>query len=135
LQRRANSIEASISSLNKLAAENPGDLHPLKQAQVYLAQLEAVLALSQSLRTLQGEGDFHAQVTDSEVTLAKAYAKKVRKEVAREELGTTKRGLEVNIDAAHRFITHAIPELSAKQKEQLQAVRMACFSNHAAYCH
>jgi hypothetical protein len=120
--------------LDNLASEHTGGLPPLQQAQVHLAQLEAVLALSQSLRTLQGEGDFHAQVTDSAVTLAKAYAKKVRKEVASEELGSAKQGLEVNIDAAHRFITHAIPELSSNQKEQLKAVRLSRLSNNALWC-
>jgi hypothetical protein len=116
-------MEASVSSLNSLAPDGCESLPPLLQAQMHLAHLEAVLSLSQSLCTLQGEGDFHAQVAASEMTLTEAYRKKVKSAVAKEELAGAKRGLEVNIDAAHRFITHALPELSAKQKEELQSVR------------
>lgn len=52
----------------------------------------------------------------------KVYGKKVRKLESAEYLATHKPALELNIGAANRFISHAIPDLSADQKTALKEV-------------
>jgi hypothetical protein len=55
------------------------------------------------------------------------YGKKVRKLESAEYLATHKPALELNIGAANRFISHAIPDLSADQKTALKEVmRLDC---------
>jgi len=50
------------------------------------------------------------------------YAKKVRKLESAEYLAVNKPALELNIGAANRFISHAIPDLNADQKAALKQV-------------
>ena len=55
-----------------------------------------------------------------------AYEKKVQAAVAKQELGQQKRGMQINIDAAHRFISNALPDLSAQARQDLKQV---CIQN------
>lgn len=59
----------------------------------------------------------------------KFYAKKVRKLESEEYLSTHKPSMEVNVAAANRFITHAIPDLN---KEQKAALRKVCIADKIA---
>lgn len=52
----------------------------------------------------------------------KVYAGKVEKAAAAQWLSTHRPKTQVNLAAANRFITHAIPELSQEQKTALQEV-------------
>lgn len=51
------------------------------------------------------------------------YKRKLSKVQSETILKTTKRKTEINVGAANRFITAAIPELSSEQK---QALRQVC---------
>ena len=51
------------------------------------------------------------------------YGKKVRKLESAEYLAVNKPALELNVGAANRFISHAIPDLSREQKVALKEVR------------
>ena len=50
------------------------------------------------------------------------YKRKLSKVQSETILKTTKRKTEINVQAANRFITAAIPELSADQKQALKQV-------------
>ena len=52
----------------------------------------------------------------------KVYGKKVRKLESAEYLAVNKPALELNVGAANRFISHAIPDLSREQKVALKEV-------------
>lgn len=95
---------------------------PLQQAQVLCTQLRAALALGTCLHTLQGEDIVQTEALKSEQTMLEAYIKKIMASVAKQELGRHKRGMQIDIDAAHRFITHAIPDLSQQAKKDLKQV-------------
>ena len=51
------------------------------------------------------------------------YKRKLSKVQSETILKTTKRKTEINVGAANRFITAAIPELSSEQKQALRQVR------------
>jgi hypothetical protein len=131
-QRCVESLQAAVST-SALEGVTSAELPPLQQAQVKCAQIQAALALGRCLHVLQGEGSEAVDALQSERTMLEAYSKKVKAAVAKQELGHHKRGTEINIDAAHRFITHAIPDLSKQARQELQNVRLAsgamCFGS------
>ena len=51
------------------------------------------------------------------------YLRKVKKVAHEKELKEAQRVTEVNVGAANRFISHALPDLSKAQKRQLREVR------------
>jgi len=111
-------------------------LPPLQQAQMRVAEMEAALALSQCLHTLQGDREAFDAALRAEATVLAAYKTKVNAAVAQQELLQSKRVTEVDIDAAHRFITHAIPELSEKSRADLKQVcRLAWLASVACSWH
>lgn len=52
-----------------------------------------------------------------------AFARKVKKVVAEKELSESRRTLEVDVAVLNRVITHAVPDLSAQQRQALKEVR------------
>lgn len=122
LQRAAAALQACCST-GALAPDGQSDLPPLQQAQAQVAEMEAALALSQCLHTLQGDKEAFDAAIRAELNVLAAYKTKVLAAVAKQELAHSKRTTEVNIDAAHRFITHAIPDLSAQTRAGLKQVR------------
>ncbi|GAB4814187.1 hypothetical protein N2152v2_001233 [Parachlorella kessleri] len=89
-------------------------------AQVYLA-------LAQTLHSLLGLYLKACGVAPEDHDTAKekerleAYRRKVNKVVAEKELSESRRSLEVNVAALNRVITHAVPDLSAGQKQALRS--------------
>ena len=66
------------------------------------------------------------------------YGKKVRKLESAEYLAVNKPALELNVGAANRFISHAIPDLSREQKVALKEVRCiptSCLATHQSHSH
>jgi len=63
------------------------------------------------------------------------YGKKVRKLESAEYLALNKPALELNIGAANRFISHAIPDLSKDQKAALKEVRQDPSQSHRFSMH
>ena len=51
----------------------------------------------------------------------KLYQKKIQKAESAAYVAANKSSTEINIAAANRFITHAIPELTAQQKQAPEA--------------
>ena len=96
---------------------------PLQQAQVHATCMACAVSIGVLLNRMHGGT---SETFAAEQTIIKAYQKKVQKAVAGEELEGLKKKTEINIDAAHRFINHAIPELSQEQKQKL---RQVCLSN------
>ena len=125
LQARAHELQEATVSLSASVECEVEQLPPLQRAQCECARIQAALALASWLHSLHGEASEYVDVLQAERTMLAAYEKKVQAAVAKQELGRKKRGLEINVDAAHRFITHAIPDLSAAQKAELQQVRIA----------
>ena len=114
---------ATSSAAGDAAGVAVEELAPLQQAQVKCAQMRAAIALGSCLHTLQhGSAELATDAFASERTMLEAYDKKVQAAVAKQELGRSKRKHEINIDAAHRFITHAVPDLSAEAKQDLHKV-------------
>lgn len=60
------------------------------------------------------------------------YKRKLSKVQSESILKTTKRKTEINVQAANRFITAAIPELSADQKQALRQVCVQTRYTHVA---
>ena len=56
------------------------------------------------------------------------YRKKVQKVESQKWLSENKRSLAVNVSAANRFISHAIPELTTQQHEALREVAPTSFA-------
>ena len=54
----------------------------------------------------------------------KLYQKKIQKAESAAYVAANKSSTEINIAAANRFITHAIPELTAQQKQALKQVNL-----------
>ena len=106
--------------------DGPAGVPPLQQAQMHIAEMEAASALAQCLHTLQGDRAAFDAAIRGESTVLTAYKAKVQAAVAKDELAHAKRTTEVNIDAAHRFIMHAITDLSAQKREALRQVRLIC---------
>ena len=124
LQARAHELQEAIASLSVSVECEVEQLPPLQRAQCECVCIQAALALASWLHSLHGEASDYVDVLQAERTMLAAYEKKVQAAVAKQELGRKKRGVEINVDAAHRFITHAIPDLSAAQKAELQQVRV-----------
>jgi len=117
-QEAAEALKQNVKALLALSAQSP---HALQDAQIQVALLHAAVAIGGALQTVHGGGADAAEVK-AEHTRAKAYHTKVQKAVAREELKGLRKHTEINIDAAHRFITHAIPELTREQRNGLTQV-------------
>lgn len=94
----------------------------LQKSQVLLCNAHATLALGALLYKLEGCDELTDVMLKSELLMVSAYKQKVQKAVAKEELRTQKKKTEINIDAMHRFIEHAIPDLDEAQKAGLKRV-------------
>lgn len=95
----------------------------LQKSQVLMCNADATLALGALLYKLEGCDELADVMLKSELLMLGAYKQKVQKAVAKEELSMQKKKTEVNIDAMHRFIEHAIPDLDQVQKADLKKVR------------
>ena len=122
-------VQALAKQLSNKAAEHASSceddsLPPLQRAQVRCAQMAAAVELATCLAQLQGEDFEHHDELRTERTMLEAYKKRVQEAVNKQDLGSHKRKLEIDVNAAHRFITHAIPDLSSEAKQELKQVRM-----------
>lgn len=95
----------------------------LQKSQILVCQANSALALGALLYKLEGCDELTHVMLKSELLMVNAYKQKVQKAVAKEELSAQKKKTEINIDAMHRFIEHAIPDLDQDQKAGLKRVR------------
>eukprot|EP00892_Ulva_mutabilis_P003485 jgi/Ulvmu1/1508/UM011_0238.1 len=94
----------------------------LQRSQLLLCQADAAVTLGALLHKLEGCNELTDIMLKSELVMVQAYRQKVQKAVAKDELSTQQKKTEVNVDAMHRFIEHAIPDLDQGQKEGLKRV-------------
>lgn len=132
MQRRIQQLEEATSSLSSDVADGTANLPPLQKAQAMCAEMKAILALGETLHNLEGED---SSALESSKTALAAYEKKVWAAVAKQELGRKKRGMQINIDAAHRFITNALPDLSEQAKSELKQARRRCYASFRSGAH
>ena len=71
-------------------------------------------------------GSWSAEWSNTSLALqahVEKFLRKVKKVAHEKELKEAQRVTEVNVGAANRFISHALPDLSKAQKRQLREVR------------
>ncbi|BDA44251.1 hypothetical protein COCOBI_05-4350 [Coccomyxa sp. Obi] len=104
--------------------DNSAQAVPLTQATEHFLMAQTVSTLYQCYLRLSGEAvedTTHAK----DVERLSIYRKKVEKVESEKWLKEHKRTLEVNVSAANRFISHAIPELTNEQRSALKRARVA----------
>lgn len=119
MQRRIEALQQATSTIDDVCPCGTAALPPLQQAHIVCAQMRAMISLGDTLHTLEGEQSVNL---DASRRIVAAYEKKVQAAVAKQELGQKKRSMQIDIDAAHRFISAAIPDLSAQARQDLQQV-------------
>lgn len=122
-EHRTMCLQAKVEDTEKLlkrysaAAESP-----LHRGQVLLTHIDAALTIGALLHKLDGNEHLTEVAFKAEHTMFQQYTVKVKKAVGRQELSNQRKKTEVNVDAMHRFIEHAIPDLDQDQKHQLKQV-------------
>ena len=120
VQAALDTLEAALAPfVNKTPAEIEANLDATQRARVYgaLSRASAVLfsAYLKSKGTDPSQHPFR-----KELERLKQYNNKVRKLSAADELNKQRRGLELNVDTANRFIAAALnADLTPDQKQQL----------------
>jgi hypothetical protein len=95
---------------------------PLHKSQVLLTHMDAALTIGALLHKLDGSEQLTEVAFKAEHRMFQHYTTKVKRAVGRQELSNQRKKTEVNVDAMHRFIEHAVPDLDAHQKQQLKQV-------------
>jgi hypothetical protein len=136
VQAQLQQLQAALDELDRSIAPGGAEtLPPLQQAQVHLAHLDMAVSLTSCMHGLEGEGALPAAL-EPETRIVEAYRGKMTRALARVELATHRRPMEINIDAAHRFIEHATG-LGQETREKLRKVRMlalcSCLRSGARY--
>lgn len=94
----------------------------LHKSQVLLTHIDAALTIGTLLHKLDGSEQLTEMAFKAEHRMFQQYTTKVKKAVGRQELSNQRKKTEVNVDAMHRFIEHAVPDLDHAQKQQLKQV-------------
>lgn len=131
-------MQKLVDDLKQLLQEiKDQDGNNLQRAQILLCEADAMCALGALLYKLDGCDELASTMLKSELVMVDAYKQKVQKAVARQELSQQRKKTEVNIDAMHRFIEHAIPDLEQSQRDALKKVGFEKFcmlsSQNATY--
>lgn len=106
----------------------------LHKSQVLLTHIDAALSIGALLHKLDGSEQLTEVSFKAEHRMFQQYTTKVKKAVGRQELSNQRKKTEVNVDAMHRFIEHAVPDLDHDQKQQLKQVLFACLEASSALC-
>ena len=120
LQDKLQETEALVKQYG-VAADS--ELH---KSQVLLTHIDTALTIGALLHKLDGSEQLTELSFKAEHRMFQQYTTKVKKAVGRQELSNQRKKTEVNVDAMHRFIEHAVPDLDHEQKQQLKQVRSAC---------
>lgn len=115
-------LKALRQELEDVQQDSPSHL---QKSQILLCQADAAVTLGALLHKLEGCNELTDVMLKSELLMVGAYREKIQKVVAKAELGTQRKRTEVNVDAMHRFIEHAIPDMDQRQKAGLKRV---CFN-------
>eukprot|EP01026_Neomeris_dumetosa_P054109 TRINITY_DN4852_c0_g1_i1.p1 TRINITY_DN4852_c0_g1~~TRINITY_DN4852_c0_g1_i1.p1 ORF type:complete len:155 (+),score=29.19 TRINITY_DN4852_c0_g1_i1:46-510(+) len=119
-----NEMEGFLTDLervvsNAMNVKSTQELAPLQEAQLNLLLARAGQALYDIyMNSLGKESD--AQINHQRL---KAYLKKVQQVEYRLESTQEEQNLKLDIEAASRFIEHALPELTQEQKDNFKNVR------------
>ncbi|CAL8470224.1 g9766 [Coccomyxa elongata] len=130
--RQLESCKAALRTveevLSRCLVQNDNDKSaqavPLSQATEQLLMAQTVSVLYQCYLRLSGEAvedTTHAK----DMERLSIYRKKIEKVESEKWFKEHKRTLEVNVSAANRFISHAIPELTNEQRSALKRARVA----------
>ncbi|KAL3150054.1 hypothetical protein ABBQ38_013402 [Trebouxia sp. C0009 RCD-2024] len=95
--------------------------NPLEKAELYVTVAQAVQTLFCMYLRLHGVSPEEHPIAKEEDRILR-FKRKVSKVHSENLLKNSRRATEVNIQAANRFITAAIPELSSQQKQALRQV-------------
>lgn len=125
VQASAERLQAVLGDDLVASLKDIKQLTPTEQAQVHTALMQVALTATAFLHRAQGNAGPPAALT-AEHRQLKAYETKLQKVLANEDLKAQRKKMEINIDAAHRFIEHAIPELTRQQKTSLKQVWAPC---------
>lgn len=125
VQASAERLQAVLGDDLVASLKDIKQLTPTEQAQVHTALMQVALTATAFLHRAQGNAGPPAALT-AEHRQLKAYETKLQKVLTNEDLKAQRKKMEINIDAAHRFIEHAIPELTRQQKTSLKQVWAPC---------
>ncbi|KAI8467071.1 MAG: hypothetical protein J3K34DRAFT_482503 [Monoraphidium minutum] len=89
------------------------------RARTSRSQRAAVLLAALRLR-LRGETLEEGHALRKEQDRLQRYERKLKRAAAEDELARTRPGTELNVAAANRFISQAIPDLTPEQRQQLR---------------
>eukprot|EP00890_Picochlorum_soloecismus_P002034 jgi/Picsp_1/2831/NSC_01057-R1_sas10 utp3 c1d family protein len=95
------------------------EMSPLDAAMMYHTLGELVIGLCSLAYACEGIDASSTQLV-KEKTRLEAYHKKINKAISAKELQNSKKTLELDISAANRFISAAIPHLSNDEKAKLR---------------
>ena len=120
----AQAIQTLFCLYLRLHGTSPED-HPIAK--------EDVSTRAKSVYLLKSTADLSCTVAPFQDRISR-FKRKVSKVNSENLLKNSKRATEVNIQAANRFITAAIPELSIQQKQALRQV-VSLFSSDFNFAH
>jgi exosome complex protein LRP1 len=119
-QRALSGLQQQLQPfLNGSLKELESQLDVFQRASLHGVLAQAAASLFQLLLRTRGQ-DPEEHPFAKDVETSKRFVKKARKVLAEKELSEAKRHTLVNVEAANRFITHAIPELTKDQKQALK---------------
>lgn len=112
-------LQETETLLKQYGLANESHLH---KSQVLVQHMDAALTIGALLYKLDGSEQLTDVSFKAEHQMFQQYTTKVKKAVGRQELSNQRKKTEVNVDAMHRFIEHAVPDLDQDQKQQLKQV-------------
>ncbi|KAL0028963.1 hypothetical protein WJX77_008510 [Trebouxia sp. C0004] len=124
VKRQLKTFQETLAELEEsflpcLSEESLAQASPFERAELHLAVAQAIQTLfCLYLRAHGTSPEEHAFAKEEE--RISRFKRKVSKVNSEALLQKSKRATEVNIQAANRFITAAIPELSKEQKQALK---------------
>lgn len=98
---------------------NQPQASPLETAELHVTVAQAIQAVFCMYLRLHGTSPEEHPISREEDRIAR-FVRKLSKVKSENLLKNSQRATEVNIQAANRFITAAIPELSVEQKQALR---------------
>jgi hypothetical protein len=117
-------MQAQLTDVEQIIKQRQVEKVPaLHRSQILLTHIDTALTMGALLHKLEGNERLSETHFSAENRMLESYTNKVKRYVARQELSHQRKLTEVNVDAMHRFIEHAVPDLTSDQKQELKHVR------------